>query len=152
MKGSSTMKKIIKAKLYDTDTAKLVGEWDNNYSTSDFSFCQEGLYLKKTGEYFLFGKGGANSIYSEKCEDNSWSGGRRIIPLSYGSARTWAEEHLDAEEYQQAFGEVPEGDGVEFIAMSMPASLKEKLRRKSSETGKPINQIAVELMIAGLEE
>jgi hypothetical protein len=141
MKGSSTMKKIIKAKLYDTDTAKLVGEWDNNYSTSDFSFCQEGLYLKKTGEYFLFGKGGANSIYSEKCEDNSWSGGRRIIPLSYGSARTWAEEHLDAEEYQQAFGEIIESDDYEIMPFSILKSTKERLRRLSSETGKPMNEL-----------
>lgn len=35
------MKKIIDGKKYDTETAKLVGEWTNGYSYNDFHYCTE---------------------------------------------------------------------------------------------------------------
>ncbi len=135
------MKKIIKAKLYDTDTAKHIGEWSNNHSYGDFSYCQENLYLKKTGEYFLFGKGGPMSKYRTSCGDNSWSGGSTIIPLSYEAARKWAEEQLTADEYEGIFGEVPETNGNAFLSVSISEAVIERLRRKSSETNTPISEL-----------
>ena len=53
------MKKIINGRKYDTETAKEIGYWSNGYPCSDFNHCEETLYLKKTGEYFLYGEGGA---------------------------------------------------------------------------------------------
>ena len=54
------MKKIINGKVYDTASAKLVGEWDNGRYGRDFGRCAEELYQKRTGEFFLHGSGGAS--------------------------------------------------------------------------------------------
>lgn len=94
------MKKIINGKVYDTSTAERVGGWNNNCSTSDFGYCSEDLYRKRTGEFFLFGQGNARSRYAKSCGDNEWSGGEKIIPLSYQAAQKWAEDKLNAEQYE----------------------------------------------------
>lgn len=49
-------KKIINGKLYNTETATLVGRWWNKYSIHDFKYCEESLYRKKTGEFFCMEK------------------------------------------------------------------------------------------------
>ena len=101
------MKKIINGKKYDTETAKKVGYWTNNYSCSDFQCCEETLYRKKTGEYFLYGSGGPMSKYSQSY-GNMTGGGEKIIPMTEADARKWAEKHLDGDEYEEIFGEVEE--------------------------------------------
>ena len=50
------MKKIIKGKVYDTDTARELASWANGGNWRDFSHLEETLYRKKTGEYFLHGE------------------------------------------------------------------------------------------------
>ena len=102
------MKKIINGKKYDTETAKEVGYASNGLSTRDFSYWEETLYLKKTGELFLYGYGGPRSKYSVSCGQNGWSGGNKITPLSEQEAKAWAEEYLDSDEYEALFGEVEE--------------------------------------------
>lgn len=102
------MKKIINGKLYNTETAKVLGYWDNDLSIRDFNFCSEKLFLKKTGEYFLFGNGGANSKYSRSCGQNEWCGDSKIIPLTESEARDWSETHLNADEYIEIWGEPEE--------------------------------------------
>lgn len=101
------MKKIINGKKYDTETAKELGYWNNGYPSNDFNYCEETLYLKKTGEYFLHGEGGALTQYSEK----TWSGntsGENITLLTEKKAKEWAEMHLTVDEYESIFGEVEE--------------------------------------------
>lgn len=102
------MIKIINGKKYDTETAKMVGSWDNGYPTNDFHYCSETLYLKKTGEFFLFGDGGAMSKYSESCGTNNRCGSCEIIPFTEDEAKEWAEELLTGEEYIEIFGDVEE--------------------------------------------
>lgn len=102
------MKKIIKGKKYDTETAKQVGRWSNTFDWYDFGYCSESLYKKKTGEYFIFGEGGPMSRYSVSTGTNSRSGGFQIIPVSEEEAKEWAEDHLDADNYEKIFGEVEE--------------------------------------------
>ena len=58
------MKKIIDNKVYDTNTATLIGSKDNGISPASFAYCRESLYRKRTGEYFKHGEGGANSKYA----------------------------------------------------------------------------------------
>lgn len=128
------MKKIINSKLYDTDTAHLVGEWDNQRYGS-FDYVAESLYRKRTGEFFLHGKGGARSRYATQCGDNNWSGDAAIIPLSWEAARQWAEEHLDADEYQAAFGKIVEDDSRTVVTLSLSASSLEKAKRAASQKG-----------------
>lgn len=101
------MKKIINGKMYNTETATFVGIDSYSYP-SDFNWWEEELYKKKTGEFFLYGKGGAMSRYSEACGQNSWCGGSQIVPLSTTDARLWAEKHLTADEYESIFGPAEE--------------------------------------------
>lgn len=97
------MKKILNGKLYNTDTAKLIGGY--SYGTPrDFKYIAEDLYKKKTGEFFIAGEGGAMTEYFRQTGQNSYSGGEDIFPLTEKEAREWAEEHLTAEEYIEAFG------------------------------------------------
>lgn len=102
------MRKVIKGKLYDTEKATMVAEWSDGYP-SDFRYTCETLYRKRTGEYFLHGKGGPMSPYAESCGLNQWQGGEAIRPLSYDEAREWLEAHGTAEEYESEFGIPDEG-------------------------------------------
>ena len=51
------MKKIINGRLYNTESAKKVGYYNNGRIYNDFSFFEETLYRKRTGEFFLHGEG-----------------------------------------------------------------------------------------------
>lgn len=101
------MKKIIDGRLYDTDTAKFVGSFDNGYEGNDFRYEAGNLYRKKTGEFFLHGWGGPMSSYAETYGTTT-TGGEVLRPLSIEDAKEWAEKHLSAEKYIKIFGEVEE--------------------------------------------
>lgn len=92
------MKKIINKKLYDTETAKMIASWSNDLGKSDFRGYEESLYLKKTGEFFLYGEGGGLSPYAERL-GSGWGYGKKITPLTEEEAREWAEKHMSADEY-----------------------------------------------------
>lgn len=100
------MNKIINGKRYDTETAKLTGVYSCGIRTS-FSFYEEKLFLKKTGEWFLYGSGGPKSKYSDCGDGNMW-GIEKIIPYTEDEAKKWAERHMDADEYETLFGKVEE--------------------------------------------
>ena len=93
------MKKVIDGKLYNTETAELLHEWDNGCYGNDFNECSESLYRTKKGVFFIAGSGGAMSKYAESCGQNSVCGGEGIEPLTSAAAREWAETHdMDADE------------------------------------------------------
>jgi hypothetical protein len=102
------MKKIINGKRYDTNTAKLMGIAKYSHPR-DFRHWQEELYRKQTGEFFLYGIGGPLSPYARQTGQNQWSGDEKIRPLSLEEAQSWAEKHLDADEYEEIFGRIEEG-------------------------------------------
>lgn len=87
------MKKVINGKLYDTETATLVAEYDSGHYSNDFHSSEEKLYRTKKGAWFLHGKGGAMSRWSERCGSNCYCGGEGIEALGDYDARTWCEEH-----------------------------------------------------------
>lgn len=144
------MKKIISGKRYDTETAKEVGSWSNGYYGTDFKYEGEVLYRKRGGEYFLYGEGNAASRYAEAVGSNSWAGGWRIMPLSYNEAAKWAETHLDADEYEAEFGEVPEDDSDQSVVLSVRVSpaAKAALDRATAQTGRSKGDIVSELLLA----
>ena len=142
------MKKIINGKSYDTETAKKVAMWSNNLSYRDFNWVEETLYRKKTGEYFLHGEGGPMSRYAEATGTNSWSGGERIMPMTYAEATEWAEKHLDGDEYEQIFGAVVEDESKKTVAYSLTVGAIEKLRRMSEEQGRSASEILDALILA----
>ena len=98
------MKKFINDKKYDTDTAKLIHEWDNGHYTNDFNYCSEDLYRTKKGAYFLDGNGGAMSGYAESC-GNSTGSGSDITPLTEKEAMEWLEEHDGADAIEEYFAD-----------------------------------------------
>ena len=102
------MKRIINGKRYDTETARKVAEHNNGGGWRDFRHVEEALYCKRTGEYFLAGSGGPQTRYAERVDQNSWSGGEGIIPLTDTEAREWGEAHMTADEYEAEFGPVEE--------------------------------------------
>ncbi len=136
------MKKVIEGKLYNTDTARLIGEWSNNLGGRELSFLSESLYRTKSGAYFIHGEGGPNTKYGQSVGNNSWSGGEKILPMSPASARKWAEEKLTAEEYIEVFGEPEEAsDTKEDLKIYISAELKRRLELMREETRKSISQI-----------
>lgn len=130
------MKKIIKNKLYDTDTAQFLGEYAPNPDQSNFSYFAETLYRKKTGEFFLYGEGNAASKYSRSCGQNERCGGEKIVPLTYVEAQAWAEEHLDGEDYIAIFGDPEEDNGsVAALNIRISAAKMQKLRQAAGKQG-----------------
>lgn len=140
------MKKIINGKKYDTDTAQELASWDNGGGWRDFHHCEETLYRKKTGEFFLFGEGGPMTKYAVSQGQNSWSGGSKIIPLTHETARQWAEEHLDGDDYEAIFGPVVEDDSKTVCSFRLSVSVQETLRRKASESGRGISEYLESLL------
>ena len=100
------MEKIINGKRYNTETAALVGCWDNGLKRDDIEWKRETLYKKRGGEFFIFGEGGSTTRYAGRVS---------IIPIDYDQAQTWALRHLDEETYNREF--VPSGDSepVNFL-------------------------------------
>lgn len=129
------MKKVINGKAYDTTTAKEMARWSDGMSFRDFTHVEEVLYQKRTGEFFLHGAGGPSTRYAVSSGLNCWSGGEKIIPLTWDSAREWAEEHLDADEYEKIFGPVVEDDSRTVVTMSLSVSALERAKRAASQAG-----------------
>lgn len=134
------MKKIINARVYDTDTARRLGS-DSHSHPGDFQHWEETLYQKRTGEFFLHGVGGAQTRYAESVGQNEWSGGEKIIPLSLGAARKWAEDHLDAEAYEKIFGLPDEDSEPVLLSLQLPAILAAKARQRAVEDGVALTAI-----------
>ena len=129
------MKKVIAGKVYDTATAQRLAYWENMADTRYFHQYSETLYRKKTGEYFLHGEGGPLTQYAQTVGTNSWSGGERIMPMTYSEAQKWAEDHLDGDEYEAIFGEVSEDGSRLQVCYSLSAATVETIKRRASELG-----------------
>lgn len=129
------MKKIINGKMYNTDTARELGSYSNSGDWRDFSHHCETLYRKRTGEFFLFGEGGPMTKYAESVGQNQWSGGSRIMPMSWDDAQAWAEENLSTDEYESIFGEVTEDDSRENVTLSLSVATAERARRAAAQAG-----------------
>lgn len=131
------MKKVIKGKLYDTETAKLVGEYDNGKFTNDFGYYSEDLYQKRTGEFFICGIGGAFTKYD---------GVETITPVSYEDAQRWAEEHLDGDDYIEIFGEPEESTDKMTISLSLTETAVAKLKQGAAKAGMSMSEFAESLI------
>jgi hypothetical protein len=111
------MKKIIMGKVYDTETAKEIGYY-NDQPTGNLA---EYLYQKKTGEFFI------------KRWD-AWNGGS-IQPITYTEAQDWLEKHGSAEQYAAVFGEPDEGSEDVTLGLRVSAAAAAKLKRKAAAEG-----------------
>ena len=139
------MKRIIDGKRYDTSTAEEVATATHGYRR-EFSYYEETLYCKRTGEYFLYGYGHGESKYAKQVLGN-WGPGEDIIPMTYEQAREWAEASLDADGYEAEFGEVPESDGEDVVlSVRVSPATRETLRRLSKQTGRSQGDVLDEIV------
>lgn len=130
------MKKVINGSLYNTDTARLLGEWDNRrYGSLDF--CGERLYRTKSGKYFLHGEGGAMSKFARSCGSDQWSSGEMIIPMTEAAAREWAGSRLGADEFAKAFSAVDE----DLHTVAVSDQCYARLKALKDLTGKTFAQL-----------
>jgi hypothetical protein len=103
------MRKIINGKRYDTESARLVGEYENSLPVTDFHHVWMGLYCTpRSGQYFLAGEGGPMTRFSQSAGQNSWTGGSDIIPMTRQEALEWAERHLDSQVVENEFSDLIE--------------------------------------------
>lgn len=142
------MKKIIKGRLYDTEKAKEIGGCSSGHSKSSFEWYYETLYQKRTGEFFIYGEGHAASKYARYCKDGGSDPGEEIVPLSYEEAQSWAEEHLDGDEYIEIFGEPDEDDegGKERINIKVSPAIAKAIRQGAAQAGLTIGEYVENLV------
>lgn len=140
------MRKIIKGSLYDTDTAKKLGNWESCEDCREFSYYEETLYRTKAGKYFVYGSGNAASPYANVSESRS-IGGQRITPIGEDAARKWAEEKLDVDTYESIFGEISEGDTTP-VSVLVPPDIIAKLEAEKAASGRN----RTDIILAALRE
>lgn len=139
------MRKVINGRTYNTETSKLIGSWDNGIYGSDFRRCEEDLYKNTKGAYFLVGEGGPMSKYSIT-HGNTTSGNAELIPMTATEAQEWAEEHLDADEYEAEFGVQEEAAPSDLttrerVNLTLDSELMTRLRKHSVDTGVPMSKM-----------
>lgn len=133
------MKKIIDGKLYDTETALKIACYFSEDSPSAPTFLRETLYRKKTGEFFLHGKGGSESKYAKLKGGKQWCGAEAIIPLSYESAQSWAEKKLDTIQYKGIFGPIAESNAKKTVTLYLPENILEQAKRAAQQKNMQIS-------------
>jgi len=136
------VKKIIKGRLCDTDTAHKIGVWDNGQYGS-LEYASETLYRTRSGQFFIHVKGESRSMYAKSVDLGSWTAGESIFLMSFDSAKEWAEEHLTKGEYNLHF-EIPEGGDKVTMTVIVNASTKAILEEAKAKTGRPISALVDE--------
>lgn len=139
------MKRIINGKRYDTDTAQFIKTYSSGLSISDFRYYDESLYLKKTGEFFLYATGNGASEYAGRYGDLRGPG-EKIVPLTLDEAKAWVEKIEDPDLYEELF-EIPdeEGGNVAF-SMLLPTNLYNILDHRSLKDGITKKDIVVKAL------
>lgn len=140
------MKTVIDNKLYDSEKARLIGETARD-TDSDSRYLYERLYKKRTGEYFVYGEGGPDTLYGIEETDGTMSPGEGITPLTYDEARRWAQAGLPVKDYAREFGAIDLADrAMTTMAVRVSMAGKEALDRKCSRTGKTRSDIVDEFL------
>ena len=136
------MKKIINGSRYNTETAKLLGTHETGLP-GDINHRGQELYRTKAGKYFiyLYGNGFPKP-------DGWWGWGEEITPITEDAARQWAEQHLDGDAYEAAFGEVAEDARLNVL---LPQELLDKLDARSAADGANRSEIVRAALRAYLE-
>ena len=98
------IKAIIDGKRYNTETATKIGEASFGART-DFKAWEASLFRTPRGNYFLAGRGGPMSPFSQRLSDGSYTSSSRIIPLTEQEAKEWAEKYLDDAIVEKFFGD-----------------------------------------------
>lgn len=95
-------KAVINSKLYDTKKAQYIGGKANYWHTSNRS----SLFLKKTGEYFIYNV--LDGCLPDSMKALMAKQKNSIIPLTEEEAKALVEEWCTADVYTRLFGDVEE--------------------------------------------
>lgn len=127
------MKKVIRNKVYDTDTAQLIKQADHPNITNGEGSCKQSLYRKKTGDYFLFVSGARTDVFHNLgIGNNVHDRERHIYPLTYEQARAWAEDEMTADEWLAIF-EPADDDNLCPLNLTLSASAVSKFRLSAQQ-------------------
>ena len=138
------MKKIISNKVYDTETAELVASYHD-------STCAERLYRKRTGEYFLHGRGSSDNDDYAVWKGNRVTGSEQIKPLTPKMAMAWAAKHLSRQQYDDIFGATAD-DQKMTISLSLPVGAVNTLKNAAAEQGRTASALIAELILQCLRD
>ncbi len=96
------METLISNKIHPIQDARLVAEFDNKLDRQHAKSCLEELYLKKSGGYFLYGRGGDQTVWAQL-------GGEGIKMLTIKQAQEWIMlHHNDHEKYADLWKDAEE--------------------------------------------
>ncbi len=144
------MQQVIDNKLYDTETAKPLGNWQRGYS-SERGYISETLYITESGDYFLYGEGGSRSRYAKRVAPNTWGYGERILPFSNEEANAWAENHLTEADFYAAQKEVAYKGCLTPMMIRLQCATADKLKKMAAEQGRKASELAEEMICQELE-
>jgi hypothetical protein len=98
------VKQLIDGKLYDTEKSTKLASWSNT-SVIDKLLIEEILYKTAEGDYFICGKGGEVTPYSERNGERNGERheGSAIRPLTRHEATEWATVHKEKDLLETEF-------------------------------------------------
>ena len=99
------MKKVIDGKVYNTETAELVHDWNNGRFPNDFKFREKQLYRTKKGNWFIKHLGGAMTDMAVSVGNNATGGSSDIEPISSKDAMKFLETHGGEEALEKYFAD-----------------------------------------------
>ena len=82
------MKQVIDGKLYDTEKSTKLAIWSNGSPIESDLWLEETLYKTAEGDYFICGRGGTITPYSERNGEQRHAGSA-IRPLTRHEAAVW---------------------------------------------------------------
>ena len=123
------MKKVIKGKKLDTQTAKMVG----TAMIDDNKDIVETLYRTKSATYFI------HNVYS-KSTTGKLEVGEDIYLVSVNEAKEWAKKWLTQSEYDRCFGDI-DSDQTVTITVNISAKAYNTLKREKELTGNTYGEI-----------
>ena len=123
------MKKVIKGKKLDTQTAKMVG----TAMIDDNKDIVETLYRTKSATYFI------HNVYS-KSTNGKLEVGEDIYLVSANEAKEWAKKWLTKSEYDRCFGDI-DSDQTVTITVNISAKAYNALKREKEITGNTYGEI-----------
>lgn len=123
------MIQVVKGVKYNTDTAKIVAV-NVQCKPNDPTYIREELYIRRTGEFFLYCEGGVHTKYAVN-KGNNVTSGKKIKPLTEDEAKEFVKNFSDNETYEKFFGEISENGKKVAIPIRLSPAAAKKLRAMS---------------------
>lgn len=125
------MRKIINNRVYDTETALLIGSIVKTIALENMSFkIEEFLYRTRSGRYFLFYP--MDTCPSGQNKPTEYN--HKINQIDYKNAELWGRKNLLTVEYDKYFNTVEDSNKKVVISVSVLQTTKNKLDKLKSES------------------